>query len=316
VACRRPPQVHFVDADHGFALASSCADDCGVWLANTSNGGTSWQSHQVPGLTYPDAQDPRVTLRVLDASRVALDGYDGDRRWFTTDAGATWTEPPVRPDGVVDSIPANGLAQVESNAGAPIGIVVLLPDGRSARLATPPVAPLTEVMTDVMVGADGSAWVEGGSDDRSWLFVSRDRGRSWSEVPLPAAAAEPGRPQRTTGRLAVSDGRTAFLVDASGYRLWRTTDDGRRWEPLTSPIVKPSEDVGLTASAEADGGLTVFDVLTGRSFTLRGNGFVPAAEQRPAARVGARFLAGGGASGREPPYAHSADRQTWTELRF
>ncbi|MEV4620109.1 hypothetical protein AB0J74_15555 [Asanoa sp. NPDC049573] len=319
------PQVHFVDADHGFALASSCpaaAGDCAVWLANTSDGGTSWQAHQVPGLTYPNAAeggDPRVTLRVLDASRAALDGYDGDRRWFTTDAGATWTQPSPRPDGTVDSIPANGLAQIESNAGAPVGIVVLLPDGRSARLASPPVAPLTESMTDVTVGTDGSAWMEGSDDDRSWLFVSRDRGRSWNRVPLPAEAAEPGRPHRTVGRLAVYDGRTAFLVDASGYRLWRTKDDGRHWEPLLVPIAKPSEDVGLVASPEADGGLTVFDVLTGRSFTMRGNGdrFVPvAAEQRPSVRIGARFLAGSGPSGREPPYFHSSDRQTWTELHF
>ncbi|MEV4539669.1 hypothetical protein AB0J82_38430 [Asanoa sp. NPDC049518] len=316
------PQVHFVDVDHGFALASSCpaaAGECEVWLASTSDGGTTWQSHQVPGLTHPNAAegaDPRVTLRVLDASRVALDGYDGDRRWFTTDAGATWTRPSPQPDGVVDSIADNGLAQVESNAGAPIGIVVLLPDGRSARLATAPVAPMIELATDVTFAADGSAWVEGSDDERSWLFVSRDRGRSWNEVPLPAQAAEPGRPHRTLGRLAVHDGRTAFLVDANGYRLWRTTDDGRRWEPLTSPIGKPAEDVGLTVSAEPDGGLTAFDILTGRSFTLRGNTFVAAAEQRPASRVGARFLTGSGASFREPPYVHSADRQTWTELRF
>lgn len=320
------PQVYFVDADHGFALASSCpaaATVCGVWLANTSDGGRSWQAHQVPDLTYPNAgegADPRVSLRVLDASRATLDGYDGDRRWFTTDAGATWTQPSPRPDGVVDSIPVNGLAQVESNAGAPIGIVVLLPDGRSARLATPPVAPLTESMTDVTVGTDGSAWVEGSDDDRSWLFVSRDRGRSWKQVPLPAELAEPGRPHRTTGRLAVYDGRTAFLVDAYGYRLWRTADDGRHWEPLTVPVTKPSEDVGLMASPEADGGLTIFDILTGQGYTLKGNGdrFVPviAAEVRPSTRIGARFLAGSGESGREPPYFHSPDRRTWTELRL
>ncbi|WP_203711544.1 hypothetical protein [Asanoa siamensis] len=326
LAVTGPPQVHFVDADHGFALASSCpasAGACGVWLANTSDGGRSWQAHQVPDLTYPNTDEgaePRVNLRVLDASRAALDGYDGDRRWFTTDAGATWTQPSPRPDGVVDSIPANGLAQVESNAGGPIGIVVLLPDGRSARLATPPVAPLIESMTDVAFGADGSAWVEGGNDDRSWVFVSRNRGRSWNDVPLPAEAAEPGVPHRTTGRLAVHDGRTAFLVDAYGYRLWRTTDDGRHWVALTAPISKPSEDIGMKATPEVDGGLTVFDILTGRSFTLPGNGerFAPvtAAERRPSDRIGARFLAGSGQSGQEPPYFHSSDRRSWTELRF
>jgi hypothetical protein len=58
-------------------------------------------------------------------------------------------------------------------------------------LATPPVAPLTESMTDVTVGADGSTWAEGSDDDRSWLFVSRDRGQSWTEVPLPAPIAKP-----------------------------------------------------------------------------------------------------------------------------
>jgi hypothetical protein len=74
------------------------------------------------------------------------------------------------------------------------------------------------------------------------------------------------------------------------------------------------------ASPEADGGLTIFDILTGRSYTLKGNGdrFVPviAAEVRPSTRIGARFLVGSGESGREPPYFHSPDRRTWTELRL
>ncbi len=220
--------VRFVDGDHGFALARPCpaaAGDCGVWLAAPPTGVRAGRHRQVPGLTYPNAAEgrgARVTPR-CSTPRVALDGYDGDRRWFTADAGATWTQPSPRPDGMVDSIPANGLAQVESNAGAdPESSYCCQMVGR--RGWPPPVA--ADRVDDRRHGRhSGSAWVEGSDDDQSWLFVSRDRGRSWNGFRCPPRRPSRAARIRTVGRLAVGGHRLPWWTGpATGCGAPPTTD--------------------------------------------------------------------------------------------
>ncbi|MFC7245945.1 WD40/YVTN/BNR-like repeat-containing protein [Catellatospora aurea] len=319
VSLTESPEVWFADADHGFALARACpADPCQLYLARTEDGGVSWQRHAVPGETMPAEQrSPLLNLRVLSATTVALDSYDGTRRRFTTDGGRTWTSPPMEPQGTVTEIPEGGLAEVRSNTGRPIDIVVLRPDGSSALLATPPLTrPLTSMWTKVVRGDDGSAWVHGGDDTKTWLWVSRDRGRTWRDVPLPGDAARAGTGQRPY----IDHGRILYVVEPSPVRrVWRTTDDGAHWADLGKDLPPdPTGDAGLGAVVCFDGTLLVYEPLSGAVYrampseaTLGRVGDAPLWD-----RFGARYLRGAGRKTFEPPFEHSLDGLTWTELKL
>ncbi|MEU7824612.1 hypothetical protein [Catellatospora sp. NPDC049133] len=319
VSLTEPPEVGFADADHGFALARSCpADPCQLYLARTADGGASWQHHAVPGETMPaDQRSPQLTLRVLSATTVALDSFDGTRRKFTTDGGQSWTSPPLEPLGTVEEIPDGGLAQVRSNTGKPIDIVVLRPDGSSALLATPPpTRPLTSMWTNVLRADDGSLWVHGGDDTRTWLWVSRDRGRTWRDVPLPGDAARAG-----AGRGPhVEHGRILYVVESSPKRrVWRSTDDGAHWADLGRDLPPdPSGEAGLGSVACFDGTLLVYEPLSGAVYRAMPSeaklgrvGDVPLWQ-----RAGGRYLRGAGPKGSAGPYEHSPDGLTWTELKL
>ncbi|MEV0459469.1 sialidase family protein [Catellatospora methionotrophica] len=314
------PEVHFADADHGFALAQACpADVCQLYLAQTVDGGASWQPRPVPGATFPSGRRGSLaTLRVLGATTVALDTFESPTRRFTTDGGRTWTEQPVQPRGTVPEIPEGGLAEVRSEPGKPIGIVVLLPDGTSSTLATPPVTrPLTSMWSNVLRADDGSDWVYGGDDTRTWLWVSRDRGRTWREVPLPGDAALPGNGQGPE----IAHGRIVYVVESyPKRRVWRSVDDGAHWADLGRDLPPdPGGDIGLGAVVAFDGTLFVFGpplpVTVYRAMPSEDRlgrvGDVP-----PWQRVGARYLQGSGPKGTEQPFRLSADGLTWTELRL
>lgn len=313
-----PPDVRFADADHGFALARSCPENlCQLYLAATTDGGASWQRHPVPGETFPEEQrSPQVTLRVLGPTTVALDSFDGTRRRFTADGGRIWTSPAVGPRGTVAEIPDGGLAQVRSNTDAPIDIVVLRPDGSSALLATPPpTKPLTSMWTDVQRADDGSLWVHGGDDTKTWLWVSRDRGRTWRDVPLPGDAARAG-----AGRGPhVEFGRILYVVEASERRVWRSTDDGAHWADIGKALPPDSGgDAGLGSVVCFDGTLLVYEPLSGAVFRAMPSedrlgrvGDAPIWD-----RAGGRYLRGVGPKGSDGPYEHSPDGLTWTELRL
>ncbi|GHJ47001.1 hypothetical protein Cs7R123_43430 [Catellatospora sp. TT07R-123] len=313
-----PPTLAFPDADHGFALAASCFDGtCQAALAATADGGATWSTHPVPEMTYPGpALGPPLNLHALDGQHVALDNYDGTRRWFTADAGRTWTQPPVAPQGTVDEIPVGGLAFVQSNAGADIDIVVLRPDGTSAMLATPPPTPMISLLADVRFGADGSAWVYGGDDTHTWLWASRDRGRHWHQVPLPGGLGGGGF--GSADSVLPDQGGIVYALDAVGGRAWRTTDDGVHWQPLTLRLQKRTQDFGLGAVVRFDGSLLVFDYEHSAQFEVSATGtaFTPAPQAVPMQRYGGRYVR---ITDRDPAKAkilHSVDGTTWTELRL
>ncbi|WP_155371720.1 hypothetical protein [Catellatospora vulcania] len=316
VSLTLPPDVRFADADHGFALARSClADSCQLYLAATTDGGASWQRHPVPGETFPAEQGGQVGLLVLSATTVALDAFDGTRRKFTTDGGRTWTSPPMEPQGTVAEIPDGGSGEIRSNPGQPIDIVVLRPDGTSALLATPPVTrPLTSMATHVQRADDGSDWVYGGDDTRTWLWVSRDRGRTWREVPLPGDAAAPGGGQGPH----LEHGRIVYVVETSPKRrVWRSFDDGAHWADLGKDLPPdPDGEAGLGAVVAFDGTLFVYEPATGAVYRampteqrLGRVGDVPIWH-----RAGSRYLRGAGPKASDGPFEHSADGLTWTEL--
>lgn len=314
-----PGAIRFADADHGYALAKTCPPSpCDTVLAATDDGGATWRRQAVPRSVPQDQGLPSVTMRVLDAERVALDDFNGERRWFTVDGGRTWSELSTEPQGTVAEIPVGALAEQRPHPEPlrPAQIVVLRSDGTSALLDTPPAAPHPTVLnTEVTLADDGSAWVYGGDDNRPWLWVSRDRGRTWREVPLPGTAAiEVG------GRGPLVDhGRVVYVVEEHPQRrVWRTVDDGAHWIRLAGDLPKATADVGLGSVVCFDGSLLVYEPERGALFSAQPDDdrLRPAGDGLIWRRAGSRYVR---VSGRDPDtaaYHLSADGLTWAELRL
>lgn len=320
---------HFLDARRGFAAVGDCPDKvvdvwCDVWLGSTLDGGRTWRWHPVPGPVYiPQPEGPVLVgkvppmeLRVFDANRIAL-----ERRWpqperrYSADGGRTWAPAPAEATGVIDQIPPGAQATVEPGNR----IAVWRPDGTATWLANTPAVPPDLYADEVTIGADGSAWVDGFAEGRMRLFVSRDRGRRWAEVPLPEYPAREHFGGWGPRVIDTYDGRSVYyLVELQGGRgpAWRTDDDGRHWDVLPAPEVPhPGGQYEFSAVVAPDGGLVLVDGLTGRTYTAGPSATrfteLAATPVRHVSRIGARFMGAGSTE----QYT-TADGRTWTLLRW
>lgn len=77
-------------------------------------------------------------------------------------------------------------------------------------------------------GPDGSLWVSG--YDRG-LYHSNAAVTSWSKVPIPAASVGLVTPAPADGQIVLASGLT---LNGSREVLWRTTDGGTTWNPVTA----------------------------------------------------------------------------------
>jgi hypothetical protein len=315
----RPWEYYFVGERTGYALAGNCppgSSDCELWITSTVDGGGTWRWRRVPGRSYPRDDTTWLNLRAWGAGLVYLDDLVPSRpALFSADGGATWVERPSTPQGTVDEIPPGAPTTVEpGDEPQSIRISVLRPDGTAGWLTAAPPAHFSRYPTEPVTGQDGSVWVRGGDDTRPWLFVTRDRGRTWTEVPLPPDAYAETLASNG-GFLETWDGRTVYLVDQWRYRVWRTTDDGQRWQEIEA-TPKPTVDVPMLPAATPDGGLMLNDSSGRQVYAVgpTGSRFEPQTGLpfTTVGRVGAR-LVGGGPDG----ITHtSADGRTWTELRY
>jgi hypothetical protein len=261
-----PPAPAFADADHGYLLLGRCPGaTCETWVATTRDAGRTWDGAIVPGLTFPSEAGgtPRGSLHALDSTHAIIESYDAilggpaARRWYTSDGGRSWSQVPTTPVATVEEVPPGALASTTTTAELPQQIVVTVTriDGTSAVLANPPQAPgvASMLINGVLVAGDGSLWIQAGSDDDEWLFVSRDRGRTWSRLPWPR-----GQPVKGHGyRFQPTDGRTLYVIDEGAFRLWRTTDTGATWTELTVPYDNGGRDLGLVGMGQPDGRLVL-----------------------------------------------------------
>jgi photosystem II stability/assembly factor-like uncharacterized protein len=110
-------------------------------------------------------------------------------------------------------------------------------------VATPPVAAGSSNLGGMFTASDASTlWAgaqrEAGGHGHPLLAVSRDGGRTWSDVNLPGMAGESGGTQVFLTQAPVFlDDATGFVeVDGpDGTRVFATTDGGRTWEARTVP---------------------------------------------------------------------------------
>jgi hypothetical protein len=325
-----PPMPAFADADHGYLLLGRCpATTCETWVASTRDAGRTWDGALVPGLTFPSdvGRTPRGSLHALDATHAIIESYDtilggpAARRWYTSDGGRSWSEVPTTPVATVDEVPPGALAGTTTTAQLPQQIVVTVTrlDGTSAVLANPPRAPgvASMLINGVIVAGDGSLWIQAGSDDDEWLFVSRDRGRTWSRLSWPR-----GQPVKGHGyRFQPTDGRTLYVIDEGAFRLWRTTDAGAMWTELTVPYDNGGRDLGLVGTGQPDGRLVLHrPVIDGDELSFEfyevtptGGSFervAAAPTAGPTPRLGNR------GTHEEPQYGLVQPDGSWTPLPF
>lgn len=234
---------------------------CDYRMAVTTDRGETWQVRDLPlEDTSSGTRDHAPKAYLLGEDAIVLNQVDGDGRWLSTDGGENWDAVPQAAEGSVDTVPedaALGFRCAGVETCGEFRPIVIRHDGTSAWLAQGRPAGLDmtkarQAQTGLRpyAATDGSLWLTGDQP-----YVSRDRGRTWAAVRLPA----PG-----TLALSTVDGNVVYAVvyGGSAQSVWRSTDGARSWQRLPVP------DGIWTAVPTADGGALLADERTERLMRL------------------------------------------------
>jgi photosystem II stability/assembly factor-like uncharacterized protein len=270
-----PIQARLLPGGFGYALTGS-------ELALTSDAGSSWRAATPPGLAATDIR----AVRFVDSRTGFAVGLSGTERqgfglWRTTDGGVTWTSSPLPAPTAVDvSAPISVAAtdalhwfvglSLQQGLGR-VGPGVLLASSNGGRTWSRRVLPgsgptaFTTPMQGWLAPTDGG------------LYRTRDGGRTWRSVAVPAPAGFPSKQPpaelptfsdsthavlpvtfRHGARAAVS-----FLTSSNGGNTWRiaATVAGRRTEGrIPSAVADTAHWLALP-----DGGRRVVGLVDGRA---------------------------------------------------
>ncbi|MEO3870074.1 oxidoreductase [Nonomuraea sp. B12E4] len=236
------------------------ASGSGGTVLRTVDGGRSWQNVSPPGTTALEFRD----IEAFDARRaVALSiGAGPDSRVYRTDdGGRTWTEtfrndePQAfydcmaffdRRHGLAMSDPVDGRFRILATADGGRSWQVL-PSGGMPQ-ALPGEAGFAASGQCLVTAGGRDAWLATGGAERSRVFHSGDRGRTWTvtDTPIPA-----GDPARGVFALAFRDPHRGIAVGGD-YRIEQrspvagavTRDGGASWAVSATP--PPAYRSGVT----------------------------------------------------------------------
>lgn len=230
--------VGFSDPEHGWLLAGD-----GPPLYTTADGGLTWQ------LVYPPLS-PSTAISFLSPQLGYAAGwtYDGATVLRTTDGGASWTavgEAPVSLSALEVLGPSELIALGQAD------LYVSLDGGRTWQ-----VQPFAHGWYPAALGMENTqrGWVIGYSLAAGrQLFYTGDAGLAWQALPTPFApsAVVPlgGQDVLATGTPTVAkiylnpdrQGRTATSLKSQTPYLWRSTDRGLHWTPISLPHWRPQQ---------------------------------------------------------------------------
>ncbi|MEV4475668.1 oxidoreductase [Nonomuraea sp. NPDC049504] len=220
-------------------------------VLRTVNGGRTWRNVSPPGTEALQFRD----IEAFDANRaVALSIGEGtdSRVYRTEDGGRTWTEtyrndePRAfydclaffdRRHGLAMSDPVDGRFRILATDDGGRSWQVLPPDGMPPAL--PGEAGFAASGQCLTVAGARDVWLSTGGADRSRVFHSADRGRTWTVTDTPIPAADPAR---GVFALAFRDRHRGIAVggdyrpeEASPHAAAITRDGGASWQPATTP---------------------------------------------------------------------------------
>jgi photosystem II stability/assembly factor-like uncharacterized protein len=228
--------------------------DGGVW--KTTNGGTSWtpltdtEVSLAIGSIALDPSNHNIIYAGTGEDNNNLDGYTGAGILKSTDGGTTWTNLPGPFVGPFDSATGGGsigsLAVHPSNgqillAGASLpgndGVFRSIDGGTNwTNVLGGSGFPATGVVFDPTNGNNAFAAIGASQGNSSnGIYGSTDAGVTWSALFVPNTTPA----GRITIALAPSTPTTLYAAvanatDGSLFALYKTTDSGVTWNPLTA----------------------------------------------------------------------------------
>ena len=302
------------------------ADGGGGRISRSLSGGEQWQSAQVGGVDEvfrAITVDPANPAIVLAFSTSDVDGGASGGVYLSHDRGGHWQRLPHQPNGALATA-GFGRGILVDARGRTLLLAdklqgVFRSDDFGATWSNPLPGPAARTYTLARDPNDDHSYWAGGFDaaGNAAVWVSRDVGKTWTEVVLPADPALQGpivtalAVQPRGGRIvAGTNGGTAETAEFSlGGDIYVSDDGGGHWTQAsitadhwatgTAIVFDPSNPdlayaagngvVGLLRSQ--DGGMTWTQRLL-----ADGTSFFTLALSAPAAGRGARlFGAGGGA---------------------
>jgi photosystem II stability/assembly factor-like uncharacterized protein len=181
------------------------ASGSGGTVLRTVDGGRSWQNVSPPGASELQFRD----VEAFDARRAVVlsigEGTDS-RVYRTEDGGRTWTEtfrndePRAfydcmaffdRRHGLAMSDPVDGRFRILATEDGGRSWRVLPSEGMPAAL--PGEAGFAASGQCLVAAGDRDVWLASGGAERSRVFHSRDRGRTWTVADTPIPAGDPAR---------------------------------------------------------------------------------------------------------------------------
>ncbi|MGO1053750.1 hypothetical protein [Crossiella sp. CA198] len=314
-AAEPPPRtalrgVEFADERHWFGVRAQCREDGQDWCAHALLAGQDGrvELRELPLELRGDQQHLAIGLVALGPSRLVA--REGQRRWFTADAGQSWTR--VEQDAApVDRIPAGAVLEPDCapTGCAPRVLVVLPESGRRAELRGLP--PLGEVRPVPYPDTAGRWRVVGTHRDRLAVASTADEGRSWQLRELP-----PGPVARPDNVRLVFAGPTGYLLvdgEAQPQGLYR--DNGERWDLVWQAAGTRAPHVLLALIPRPDGLLTALDQASQTWVSADGGrSFRPARPEEALHGWRAYPTRSGHLLATETDISHSPDGVTWTPL--
>ena len=249
--------LSFPDATHGFAAGGNFSK-FGMFpqraLLATTDGGAHWSKLYADGGNAegggPDDDGPWAALRFVSDQRgyalvggctIGANGPCGGNLWTTTDGGAHWSKDSA--SGL--RLALAGPDDVWLAGDGPEGSSSLWhsTDGGTswAALVNP-----TTISINELAGGGSALWV----DTAEGQFLSTDFGRSWSDLPAAALAAE------GSGAATVVDvGRSGLMAIGSlgAQEVWISHDWGRNGSEASLPDLGRDGGAGIAFSDDKHG---------------------------------------------------------------
>ncbi len=261
IAPRRVPVVVATEQMSGTSallIAVSPVNENVVWLSGargtwvrTINGGSSWQTGQVPGADSLQFRD----VHAVDANTAYLLSIGegaSSRIYKTTDAGATWTQQftNAEPKGFYDCMDfwdaKRGIVMGDAIDGQ---IAMLRTDDGGAHWTRVPSSALPAALpgegsfaasgTCVVTKKGGHAWIVASNPDHGRVLHTADFGRTWRVDTLPLTTRGGSGPQSiafrdTKSGMVFGGGNNAVAGDAL---IAVTANGGNTWTVRPSPTL-------------------------------------------------------------------------------